>query len=254
MSAADVDIFNDNGGDDDSLLTAEGDGGRRSRVIAGRPLMSLSTRRTLSFMHMASFASFSAAAIISLYDGVSQGSDPEDYTYDVEAQAAAAGVSASIGDINKYVYLALLVFAALAALLSVLWEWMVYRGTSFMGLDLTFNNVDTWSVRTATEQARKSFSPRGESYRTYLLATWYAYWTTLALYIFHITYEERAVNRFSMVLVPIWVILLCFLLVSLYKTYYEEVSVECVDFVLTPDQSRAATQNLRRYARRRGLI
>lgn len=224
-----------------------------NRVIAGRPLINVRTRRLLSFLHILALLLYTIAAIISLYDGLSEGSAPRDYVYDNEATARAAGVDANLGTINRFVYLVLLIAVVISSVVAVLWEWVVYKGIRFVGLDLTYNNVDVWSTETATEQARRSFSPRGQAYRTYMLSSWYAYITTLALYIFHIGYGERPANRFGMVLVPTDTILVVFFIVAMFSTYYEELDVKCLDFVFSGAEAKRMTTQLRRYARRRRL-
>lgn len=215
-------------------------------MVGGRKMMSLEARQFISAMHWLAFIMYLSNAIISLVDGLVKGSDPEDYAYDSESAAAAAGVSANIGDISYGVYLALSIASVAFSAVAWVWDWFIYRGTNFMGMDLTYNCVDEWSMQFAEERAKRSFSPRGTAYRSMYATTFMSYITTLALMI-HAIANDRPINRFSMVLVPWAAVLAVFFGFAVYYVLYVPVDSECLQVMFTEEEAREMTSHINRH-------
>lgn len=215
------------------------------QMIAGRKMMSVNTRWFVNILHWLAFLCFTALSIVSLYDGLAQGSDPKDFVYDDEDDALAAGVEANIGTISEGVYLSLLITCTSLSVLAFVWEWFIYRGTNFMGMDLTYNSVDAWSPQCAEMRARSTFIPRGTAYRMMYHSTLLCYVTTLSLFIWHIV-QARALNRFSSVLVPLDTVLVVFYVWSMYESRYTPVDVSCAEINFSNRSAAFASRHLNR--------
>jgi hypothetical protein len=156
--------------------------------------------------------------IISIVDGLVDGSDPEDFVYDDEDDANVNGVSANLGFMPWWGYLIPQSIGFGCATLAFVQEVRLYSGFSFIGLDLSWNAIDRQSKQRAIEQGQRSLSPIGAAYNNFYHISFLINLTTFGMYIFHVAFD-RAPNRFSGFWVCVWVNLTVTLGYYIYRTY-----------------------------------
>lgn len=161
--------------------------------------------------------------IISIVDGLIDGSDPEDFAYDDEDDAAAAGVSANTGFMTWWGYLIPQSIAFGCASIAFIQEVRLYSGFAFVGLDLSWNAIDAHSKERAIIQGQQSFSPIGAAYNNFYHASFLANLTAFCMYVFHVGFG-RAPNRFSGFWVCLWANMTAMLGYYMYRTYNARVN------------------------------